>query len=321
MPIVNYVREIERFIEYASDERLTANERCLWYGLMHIFNQRANGNEWPGYFIPITNERLFTYCPGGFDTLARARNKLKQKKLIDFAPGNRNQAAPKYRMIYFCPESCPENTDKTGFYPQNTDIMRDNMMDNTGDNIRGNTMDNVRDIYTNINRERYTIPERIIDEEEDEEEDSRADAGVRGEDLLPDRAERETAITVAFRRFLGRKPYPAELNRLAWAGHNMKMAPAMIARAVEIAATEGAAKPVAYVLSILDDWKAAHVLQPHQIDRYRLEESIRLGKGPLFSGTDDAAEDWKIREAAAEERKRENIEAGLETDWKSAKEG
>lgn len=321
MPIVNYVREIERFIEYAADERLTANERCLWYGLMHIFNQRANGNEWPGGFIPITNDRLFTYCPGGFDTLARARNKLKQKKLIDFTPGNRNQAAPKYRMIYLCPECYPENTDKTGFYPQNTDNIQDNMRDNTGDNIRYNTRDNVRDIYTNINRERYTIPNRVIDEEEDEEDGIRADACEDDGDIVTDRAERETEICGAFARAIGRNPYPAELNKLVWIGHAMKFPPVMVAKAIEIAAEEGAKKIVSYVGAILDDWKASHVMQPHQLDDYRLEEDIRRGRAPVFAGTGDSFEDLKMRQEAAKRRLAENIEAGLEPAWMGAKEG
>ena len=325
MPIVNYVREIERFIEYAADKKLTANERCLWYGLMHIFNQRANGNEWPGDFIPVSNDRVFTYCPGGFDTLARTRNRLKQLGLIDFRAGNRNKAVPEYKMVYQCPGGYPDfadkNTDYPPCYPQNTDNIRDNMRGNTGDNIRDNSGGNIRDIYPNINRDTYTVPKRFLDdEEEDVEDDSRARGREDESDLVPDRAERESEICGAYGRFVGRNPYPAELNKLVWVGHAMKMAPVMIARAIEIAAEEGARKPVAYVLKILDDWQSAHVLQPHQIDGYRWEEDIRLGKAPVFAGTGDATEDWKRREEAREARRKENVEAGLEPDW-TAKEG
>ena len=301
MPIVNYVREIERFIEYAADERLTANERCLWYGLMHIFNQRANGNEWPGEFIPITNDRLFTFCPGGFDTLARARNKLKQKKLIDFSPGNRNQSAPRYKMIYFCPEGCPQNTDN----------IRDNMRDNTGGNIRDNTGGNTGDIYTNINRERYTIPKRFMDDEEEDEENDVNACAWEDDDPVTDRKEREDAIRAAFIRFIGRRPYPAELNKLVWCSHTMQFQPGMVSRAIEIAAGEGAAKPAQYVLSILEDWENNDVLQPHQIEGYRFDEDISRGKAPIFAGTGDTIEDWKISEAHKEERRKENAEAGI----------
>ena len=185
MPIVNYVREHERFIEYAADEELTASDRCLWYALMHIFNQRANGNDWPGDFIPITNKRLFMFFPGGFDTLVRSRNKLKQKKLIDFHAGNRNQAAPMYKILYFY----PENTDKKEFYPQNTDNIRDNMTGNIHDNTRDNIRDNMGYLYTNINKEQYTVPKPLFGEEDEEEDDNRAgaEAVMPGIDGIEDR--------------------------------------------------------------------------------------------------------------------------------------
>ena len=82
MPIVNYVREHMRFIEYASDEHLSASERLLWYALMHVMNQRAQGNVWPEEFIRISNERLLTLCPMKYDTLAAARNALKQRGVL-----------------------------------------------------------------------------------------------------------------------------------------------------------------------------------------------------------------------------------------------
>ena len=84
MPIVNYVREHMRFIEYARDEKLTASERLLWYALMHIMNQRAQGKVWPDDFVRISNSELLSYCPMKFDTLANARNSLKQRGLLEF---------------------------------------------------------------------------------------------------------------------------------------------------------------------------------------------------------------------------------------------
>ena len=317
MPIVNYVREIERFIEYAADKQLTANERCLWYGLMHIFNMRANGNEWPGGFIPITNDRVFTYCPGGFDTLARTRNRLKQLGLIDFHAGNRNKAAPEYKMNYQCLDFYPENTDKTGYCPQNTDNMRDNIRDNVQDNTGGNVQGNMGYLYPNKNTKGYGKP--VSDDEEEEEEDSRA--GAREGDVVADRKEREAEIAGAYQRFLGRNPYPAELDSLVWYGHSMCFPAIMVAKAVEIAAREGARKPVAYVGKILEDWKDSHVMQPHQVDGYQLEEDIRRGKAPVLAGTGDTFEDWKARENARENRRQENVLAGIEEEYPEAREG
>ena len=105
MPIVNYVREHRRFIKYASDEKLTASEKLLWYVLMELFNQEAEGNVWPDDFIRISNSRVLSLLePMGEDTLFRARNALKQHGRIDFRPGNKNKLNPAYRMIYFYPE-------------------------------------------------------------------------------------------------------------------------------------------------------------------------------------------------------------------------
>lgn len=104
MPIVNYVREHIRFMEYASDEHLSSSERLVWYALMHIMNQRAQGNIWPDEFIRISNDRLLSFCPMKMDTMAAARNRLKQRGLIDFLNGEKNKKSPAYRMIYFYPQ-------------------------------------------------------------------------------------------------------------------------------------------------------------------------------------------------------------------------
>ena len=159
MPIVNYVREHVRFIEYASDEHLTASERLVWYALMHIMNQRAQGNIWPDEFIRVSNDRLLSFCPMKFDTMAAARNSLKQRGLIEVMPGEKNKKSPAYRMIYFYPQYAPPETERDGgpCYPEKSDYMWDNIGGNMGDNIGGNTGGNVGDIsinniYTNTKR-------------------------------------------------------------------------------------------------------------------------------------------------------------------------
>ena len=83
MPIVNYVREHMRFIEYASDEGLSSGERLVWYALMHIINGRAQGSIWPEGFIRIANDRLLALCPMQLGAVIMARNSLKQRGLID----------------------------------------------------------------------------------------------------------------------------------------------------------------------------------------------------------------------------------------------
>ena len=286
MPIVNYVREHRRFIKYAADKSLTSSEKLLWYALMEIFNEEAEGNVWPDDFIPISNDRvLYLAHPMGMDTMIRARNGLKQRGRIDYKPGNKNKASPAYKMNYFMPDC----------YSQNTNNIRDNignnMRGNTGNNLRDNMPGNMGDIYINQNKG-YTGTQPGFDDEEDEEDDSSA------------RAEEE--INAAFLRNFGRAAYPAEAGRIAVYGRQNRFSPEMLALAVARAATEGAQKPVQYVLSILEDWKLEHVMQPHQVDEYRISEDIRRGKLTIIDETTEQ------RDEKRENRRQENVAAGLE---------
>ena len=173
MAIVNYVREHTRFIEYAADEHVSTGERLLWYALMHIFNQRAQGNVWPDEFIRISNDRLLSYCGMKFDTMAEARNRLRQRGLIEFTRGERNKVAPAYRMIYFYPQYKAPNTELDGFYPEKSDYIGGYLGDNMGDNLGGNPGDNLGDISINNT---YTENEREISHTTDQQ----GNPGVRG---------------------------------------------------------------------------------------------------------------------------------------------
>lgn len=159
MPIVNYVREHTRFMEYATDEHLSASERLLWYALMHVMNQRAQGNIWPEEFIRISNDRLLSYCPMKFDTMANARNGLKQRGLIEFTKGDKNKLSPAYRMIYFYPQYVAPNVENYGeSNPEKSDNMGGNMGGNMGYNTGGNMGYNTGDIYiNNTDGETYSI--------------------------------------------------------------------------------------------------------------------------------------------------------------------
>ncbi len=101
MARVNYVREHISFMEYAADEELTTGERLLWYALMHIFNRRARGSEWPEGYVRVNNRRLMLYCGMKYDTMSRARQALRRRGLIDYIEGERNRQMPAYRIHYF----------------------------------------------------------------------------------------------------------------------------------------------------------------------------------------------------------------------------
>ena len=294
---VNYVREHERFIEYAADERVPANVQLLWYALMHIFNQRAEGNEWPDGFIRITNDRLFTYLPIKWDAMAKARNALKQMGRIDFRNGNRNKAAPEYRIIPFYPACYPFKTDNEG----------DNKEGNTGGNKGGNTGGNPGDINININR--TIIKPKEIDEEYDDDVDVTR-AREAEPDPIQDRDERTKAIKSGFNQAFGFNPSPAALERLVVASWRMYMSPIMAVLALRIASERGAVSPIDYALEVMDNWIKNDVMTPEQADEYHVEYLRYNGKGGLY-GSGDPAEDYRERTEARERRRQENLQAGL----------
>ena len=277
MPIVNYVREHIRFIEYASDEHLSASERLLWYALMHVMNQRAQGNVWPEEFIRISNERLLTLCPMKYDTLAAARNSLKQRGLIEYTRGEKNRLSPAYRMTYFYPQYLPSETARDGeltqaadikrgaikrtdersgdgtsqnytaCYPKNSDNMGDNMGGNIGDNMGGN----MGYIYIN-NTENDNNPNYHEDDEE------------RRARML---------IEKAWNMSIGGKPTPAASRDLIWRIRQFEMQPEVAALAVEESAKRGAANPWAYTVTLLYDWSAANVKTAEDAERYINDDS------------------------------------------------
>ena len=253
MPIVNYVREHTRFIEYASDEKLSSSERLLWYALMHIMNQRAQGNVWPDDFVHIGNDRLLSLSTMKFDTLAKARNKLKQRGLIEFEPGEKNKKNPAYRMIYFYPAPIPNS------YPINSDNMGYNMGDNVGGNMGYNMGDNVGgntgDIRINNTQEpiRYPNQEREEDDETDNIRFLRA---------------RESAKRAWIRAF-GREPNQSILNELTDQGINTyEYDEEVICEAIRMAGLRGASDPLAYVIELFSDWHFHGAYTMNDIKKY-----------------------------------------------------
>lgn len=298
---VNYVREHERFIEYAADERLTPNEQLLWYALVHIFNQRAEGNEWPDGFIRITNDRMFTYLPIKWDAMAKARNSLKQRGLIDFRNGSRNKAAPEYKVNWFYPSCYPLKTDNTG----------GNIGGNTGDNTGGNKWGNPGGIYDK-HKQGVNVNEIETDEDDDDADDTRAGACAReaDEDPITDRDERGRICFVGFSAAFGRTPFPAEVNRLVVAGWRCGFSAEMVNLALQKAAENGARNPVELTCSILDEWLENEVRTPFQAEQYQVEYDRRTGRNGLY-GSGNVVEDYRAAEEAKRRRREENDLAGI----------
>ena len=243
MPIVNYVREHMRFIEYASDEGLSSGERLVWYALMHIINGRAQGSIWPEGFIRIANDRLLALCPMQLGAVIMARNSLKQRGLIDFIPGSRNKRAPAYKINFFSPEFPPDSpgkAEKIQSYCENRSNYNNNMGSNYDNNIGGNN----GNIVPNYTEREYQTGKTGYPEEENEEYTAaeRACTGGRA---------RDKQIAAIWRSDFGALPTPAQVQRLATAADVLQMPLTVLREAVRCAATTGAKSPMAYVLTLL----------------------------------------------------------------------
>ena len=305
MSQINFVAEFRAIMETCRRDSVSGRTRLLWIALFYLANDRAREDEqtgaweWPDEFFPVNNAELATHCPLEKRAMLEARNRLKQMGVIDFKAGDNAMKPAKYRIKYLsvsqrcknapqhAPQEAPQHAPQEApqYAPQGAPY------------------------YININRDTGINP-GSRDEDDDDEDVIRA--GAREEDdPITDRAKREGDICAAFARFVGRRPYPAELERLVWCSHAMHFLPVMAAKAIEIAAGSGAEKPAQYAMKILEDWKNNDVMQPHQISGYQWDEDIQRGKAPVFAGTGDSVEDWKIREMHREERRQENLQAGI----------
>ncbi len=269
MPVVNYVREHVRFMEYASDEHLTAGERQLWEALFHIMNSRAQGNFWPEGYIRVSNERVLSYTTMGFDTMAKARNRLKQRGLIDYEAGKRNEVSPAYKMNFFFPDE--------EFYPNNSDKEGDKEGGKAWDKQRGKAWDKPGDIILNYT-EKYTEP-YLNREEPEEEEELRAHADARGPDGLTDRGRIEREALISWRQEVGEDITPALMHRIGTIGLLNGFEQGVIQTAVEYAAVHGK-MPAKYVLKLLGDWSDSRIHTREEAEKYQYLSARWRAAGP-----------------------------------------
>ena len=304
MPIVNYVREHIRFMEYATDEHLTSSERLLWYALMHIFNQRAQGNVWPDEFVRISNDRLLTFCPMKYDTLSAARNTLKQRGLIEYTKGEKNKLSPAYRMIYFYPQYIPsESENDAEGYPEKSDYLGGNMGGNPGGNMGGKSGGksggNSGDIILNYTKNK-TIRNPDFEEDDEDAEDSRAYARAREE------------AARAWRISFGEDAYPLVLDRLARTATAMKFEDGVLTAAIRAAAFKGAKSPIDYIVTVLSDWYYQKIRTVEDADEYAFIFDAMKGRMPgnvtSEEGFEMARNFRQDRETAEERENREDWE-------------
>lgn len=243
MCYVNYVRENIAFMEYASDERLSASEQLLWHALIHLMNQRANGSDWPEGFVSIPNARILFYAPFGEDTLTNARNRLKQRGLIDYIPGKKNKQAPQYKMTYFGAELSTGNEQNVGSMPEISGNFGGNIRGNTGGNTRGNAGGNPYGINVNL----YGNPNRIQNAYEDDDEED--------EGITHAREAMGRCVDQAYRQCLGREPVPIERQQMITAAISCDMTAELVEQAIGRAALRNAKSPALYAMELMRDWE------------------------------------------------------------------
>ena len=322
MPFVNYVKEHTAFIEYAADNGLRTNEILVWEALFHIMNQRSNGNYWPDGFIRVKNDRLLTYAPIGFDSLARARNALAQRGLIAYKPGKRNTDIPMYELHYLTAAANPQLHDDpvdnavdnpcyTSCYPQKTDNIGGNM----GDNIKGNMRDNMggrmSHQYININKTERNQNETCFDD--DDEEEGRAtrartcgdaDGASEDDDQFFSMVEECTqAAERAIKTYFGKSATPIEAAEIGRHAAIRELPPELVDRAVRVAAFRGATTPAAYVIEIFKEWGYEQVRTDEEACEYQLDRDAENGKG-FFIG--DSLDIYKHMEKKREERRKKH---------------
>jgi len=122
---VNYLQELNAFRDWTLLNKPTTSEIVLWYALMSINNMTG----WKKQFT-VANQTLQLMTGLSKATLDRARNKLTQKGLLKYTPGNTRQAGT-YELVSISTtkrDQCETNSET------NMRLMRDQCETN-GENI------------------------------------------------------------------------------------------------------------------------------------------------------------------------------------------
>lgn len=91
---------------------------------------------------------------------------------------------------------------------------------------------------------------------------------------------RDKQIAAIWRSDFGAIPAPAQVQRLATAADVLHMPLAVLREAVRCAATTGAKSPMAYVLTLLQDWHYAGVRTADEVGEYAYLRDVVEGRQP-----------------------------------------
>ena len=265
----NFVEQFRLFMEYARKNSMHSRECMLWVSLFYLANEEATYNaetqtyEWPDDFFEVSNGELNSY--GRFDKQAveSLRNRLKQRGLIDFVKGNRNSAAPMYKIHYlirFGNKIIPNI--HANIHANIHSNVYANPIPNNPPNIHANNMPNTMptipplDININNNIPGDTGIDIPFPEEEEETANNPAVS------LARERVRR------AWVKGFGKEPTPGAVERIVKEGLSCEFDIELIEEIIRRTALRAADDPVAYILKCFEDWLCRGVYTVDQLNAY-----------------------------------------------------
>ncbi len=324
MPCVNYVKEHITFIEYASDNGLSSNERLLWYALIHEMNRRAIGTNWPDGYIRIANKRLLSLLPIGFDAMAKARNSLAQRGLLSFQHGRKNAELPMYQMHYLTVADNPQVSDKSvdnhgetcskPCYPVSYQTKTDKVACNMQCKTQGKAQGNIKGKATNIyNKHKPDGTERnqnaFIDDDDDAEVETARARMAQEDSENGEYFERIDANSKAaaegIQVYFGREATPIETQHFGILATTMDFSPTMVKLAIKCAALAAAKNPFGYCSRIFSTWQYECITTPEEYGEYAYIEDRISGRCDGIMHTGELERKEQMRE---ERRKKHEAE-------------
>ena len=262
---VNYIREMNAWMDFVLDEEPSANAQLLWHTLMALFNRRGEGDEWPEE-IAISNQKLLLFLPFGETALKEARAELCALGRIRHIAGRRGER-PRYALVPLsaaegttssvrltpdsfpkgeadqdadAPASAPVSVDKSDFSTSG----RDDVADSVADRVATATQS--RPHTPNVNAYAHI-------RDDDDERDARPRLVILSEPVSEEQD--ENLLREAFAERLPELPVTkAALHDLLMIARDLGQTPGVVCDAVAVAARRCARSPVDYILTLLDDW-------------------------------------------------------------------
>lgn len=247
---VNYIKEMNAWMDFVLDEEPSANAQLLWHTLMALFNRRGEGDEWPEE-IAISNQKLLLFLPFGETALKEARAELCALGRIRHIAGRRGER-PRYALLPFAAEdgatsSVAEATATAPVSVENSDFStsgRDDVADSVADRVA---------TATQSRPQSQTLNAYAHIREDDDEGDARPRLVILSEPVNEEQD--ENLLREAFAERLPELPVTrAALHDLLMIARDLGQTPGVVCDAVAVAARRCARSPVDYILTLLDDW-------------------------------------------------------------------